>query len=427
MKGILIFFIFFASVLFAQQCEPEFEENVIIEVLDAKGRAIENALVQITYQADITTGKGYVTTIPKYTNKSGRVGFIIKNREVVKERVDCTYKIVVIYDNAIIERKARVGEHGGEIEIKMPVYELRIKAIDQKGNPLSGGEIIVRDRKFQIGDDGYIRFQIGSGISKVELKYGSGITSRDIEVNDDLEYVYQVNVYELEVFVLDDEGKPLEAKVNVDHFEYKTDEQGVIRLKRLLNAHPVITAEYNNLRKQINTDLSLQRSYYIIYDFRAPKIWDIKLEEREGNIVLTMYIKDLGEKASGLSSEGVKVSYKVGENTYFAPVYLKEANKYEVILDKVKGNILVNIKIEAMDNEGNIRTINGYFTVEEEKIEESGINGIKNDQATNNKNNEIKFEEIINKIKLEYIILGGVLLIGIILLIRFLKAKMENG
>lgn len=411
-KTAFLLLVLFISSFFAVACEPKFEETAVIQILDGMLRPIENASVQITYQVDQTTGKGYAITSPKLTNSDGMTTIIFQNKEILKERVDCMYTITAIYDNKKAEMKVNVDSHPSVIQLKLDVYRLNIKAVDQFGNVLSGAVISVRDINRTTSKDGQVTILIGSGTSNVTLKYGQGIVSRSIMVSTDTDYNYQVGVYDLNLNIIDDQNAPLVADVSIGEKTLRTDSNGFLTLKKLLTAKPEIKTVYKGIERKLNTDLAVQRDYYIVYDLHAPKISDLKARYENGGVLLNITVTDSGVRASGLAPDGIKMKYSFGGSDYVAPVYVKSKNKYEAIFTNIDRSGIVEVLIEAKDNEGNVRSVRGYFSVE-----------FVNDTISENNTESETTDEGTSLQPVHILALGGVIIV-LLFAIKYIREKM---
>ncbi len=384
-KTTLLFLLTLILPLFAAvECVPGFEETAAIQVVDARVRPIANASVQITYQLDKTTGKGYTTTAPKLTAADGTVTFVFRNQEIIKERVDCEYTIIASYDNKKVEQKVTVGKHAQTITVQMNAYLLSIQAIDQDGNALTGAELIVRDIRKKAGGDGKVGMILGNGSANVTLRYGDGSVSRLIQISNDTDYSFQVGVYWLGIYVVDDANMPLDALMNISGKILYTNVDGYAEVKKLLTARPEVKITYRGVEKTLDTDLAVQDTYYAVYDLHAPKISNLGARNDDGSIVLDMYVVDEGVRASGLAPDGIKVSYSFGGTDYSAPVYVKARHKYEALLSGIEKEGVVEIAISARDNEGNIRSVKGYFSVMHESNKTEGGNETPNGRENGN-------------------------------------------
>ncbi|VVB98006.1 Uncharacterised protein [uncultured archaeon] len=359
----IVFLLLAFSSFFAASCSPGYEENATIQVIDGMGRPIPNATVQITYQVDQTTGKGYATTAPRYTDSNGIAAFTFRNQEVLQDRVDCEYTIIVTYDNKKAVQKATVNEHGAIITVALDVFALNIQAVDQNGNALSGAEITAGGVKKAAGDDGKATVLLGSGRVNVTLKYGQGLVSREIAIQNDTDYYYQVGVYDLLLHVVDDRNAPLVVNATIGGKTFQTDENGTVSVKKLLTAKPAIKTNYRGLERSLDADLAVQDEYYLVYDLHAPMISNMVASEDQGRIALDMTVIDEGLRASGLAQDGIKVRYSFANTDYVAPVFVKAKDRYETLLGNIGSNGIVEIFVEAKDAEGNIRDLRGYFSV----------------------------------------------------------------
>ncbi|MFA5076859.1 MAG: hypothetical protein WC488_00315 [Candidatus Micrarchaeia archaeon] len=361
---ILLAFILASSVLFAIDCVPGYEESAVIQALDGKLRPIENASVQITYQIDRTTGKGYATTAPKLTDSSGKAAFILKNQEVVQERVDCTYSVLVTYDNKKAEKQVDVRNHENVIAMPMDVYMLGIRAVDQNGNALAGAVVRARDAKAVAGSDGTARLVLGTGPVNVSLSYGDGTAVKTIDLRNDTDYYYEVGMYDLELFVLDDRNTPLVVDAQVGQKVLQTNESGYLTVKKLITARPGVRTVYRGIERNLDADLAVQTKYYVVYDIHAPKISDVSASYGNQTLQVDFYCADEGLRASGLAPDGLKMKYAYGGREYMVPVYLRTKDWYRAAIDGVDQSGIMEMFFEAKDNEGNIRNVKGFISVE---------------------------------------------------------------
>lgn len=366
MKKAILLLLVLMGAFFAVECKPGYEETAVIQVVDGNGRVIQGAAVQIVYQVDQTTGKGYTTTTPRKTDESGTASFVFRNQEILKSRLDCEYIIIVTYDNQKLEKRIRVDTHGPVIDVGINAYLLTIKAVDQEGNVLADAEIITREISKTTGADGMVSLLVGSGAANVTLKYGNGAVSREITIENDTNFLYEVPVYELKLYVVDDGNAPLQVSANIGGTELYTDLGGFLSVKKLLSAKPTIKTEYRGVEKTLEADLAVQDTYYMVYDLRAPVIKRIAPREEEGRLVMDLEVADQGPMASGLAPDGIKVRYSIGGNNFFASVFVKDADKYEAYIGAIKEDGVIEFFVDAVDAEGNIRSLKGYFSVSHE-------------------------------------------------------------
>lgn len=363
MKKTLFILFLFTTTFFSASCSPGYEENVAIQILDGQLRPIQNATVQITYQIDITTSKGYATTAPKFTDANGLVSFIFQNQEILADRVDCEYSIIAGYDNQKVEQKVTVNEHPSVISIQIQAYKFNAKVVDQHNNALSGAEVFIRDMKSITDKNGKTSILVGSGGVNITIKYADGFISKWVEITNDTDYTYEVGIYDFNLYAMDDEGNALEVSTQVGVKSNRTNANGTLNLKNILSATPIIKTVYKGVEKTLPVDLTTQSDYYVIYDMHAPKISNIELREKDKQIFLMIQVTDAQPRASGIAPDGITVKYSFDKAEYRAPVYVTTKDKYEAYLENIKHDGLSEIKIDARDNDGNVRNIKGYFSI----------------------------------------------------------------
>ncbi|MBU0586784.1 hypothetical protein KJ780_04680 [Candidatus Micrarchaeota archaeon] len=377
MKGKLIVIAFILLAQLSFSCSPQYEETATIQILDSMGRHIENASVEITYQVDFTTGKGYTTTAPKITPANGTVTFIFRNQEKDPNRVNCKYKVNVTYDNIVKTQEVNVDNHSNTISVILDAYQLKLKAIDQNGNVLVCARFTVRNLNKITDSGGNTAFILGKGPINLSMRYGNGQVSRNLNITGDMDYIYEAGVYELNLFVLNDDDKPIDCKVYIGEEWYNTGSGGSVSVEKLLNAQPLILIVYKNLEKRVESvNLALRSNEYIIFDLHAPTISELEASVENKEVVLRMDVEDPGLRASGLAGNGLQLRYSFNGNSYDVLPNLESGNTYVADLKAVNQSGLVEFTVDATDHEGNKRILKGYFSVNEETEEDAnGSNG----------------------------------------------------
>ncbi len=360
---VALFLLLLAPFLFAAECKAGFEETVVVQVIDGMGRALPNASVQVTYQVDSTTSKGYATTLPHITDSNGLTSFTFLNQEVLDERVDCEYTIIAAYDNQKLEKKVRVDQHGPTVDMKLDAYILFVKVMDNNGNVLQGGTISARSMNATTRSDGSATMVLGKGPMNITLRYGNSVLVRSIDFQNDTNYTFQIPLYDLYIYVVNDNGDPLNASLTVDGLPYEVDANGTLVLRKLFTSKPRIKAIYNGVEETLDTDLAVQQTYFVIYDVHAPTILSMELKNDDGRIVLVLNIVDAEDRASGIAPDGIKVEYSTGGKEFVAPVFVKDANLFEAYLVNEDTDGVVELFVDVMDNSGNIKSIRGYFSM----------------------------------------------------------------
>lgn len=371
---ILLLSLFLAPV-FAGTCETRFKETVRIQVFDSKWVPIEGAMVNITYQKDYTTGKGYVTTNNFYTDSEGKTELIIHNGEQNPAKVDCTYTVKVSYLGSEQTRNEEAGAHGltADLQFIFEAHTLNIYVEDRNGDPISNAEVNVMGMKKRTDNSGLARYTIISGVVPISVKYSKGVVSEELYIEEDTDYTFQLILYDLKISVVDDDGEPLKALITVDGDTYDTT---TLNLKDLLTPNPIVTIGYGGMEKEVPIDLDENQNYEVVFDTTPPVIENLKITQSSKAIKVAFDAYDVGMAPSGVNLENVKVTYIVEGSSYNAPVYKESGNNYvgEVPLQSI--NTLVKIKVVVSDADENSAKYEAEFLITQGAIvDENGGNG----------------------------------------------------
>lgn len=356
--GILLF----SSVSWA--CEAGFTDTLNIKVIDHKYRPIEDAKVTVTYQKDQTTGKGYITTNPRYTGADGKVQETIRNIEVFENRVKCDVTITAEYDGVIVEREIEAQSHSAELQVRFEdAYLLALKVVDKHGSPITGTQIRINEMYFNTSSTGYVSIIVNSGTVEVAVPYLNGVISQDIEVEDDTSYTLQARVYPLSVQVVDDQGDPLVADIFIEDQKY---EGTGVEIEEIALQSPYVEVVYGSLEKTPEIDLSMETEYIVSFDLTAPEIKNVEVERDEDELRIRFFVYDYGTYATGPNLDETTVSYTVGGITEYAVPYA-DSGSYVVEMPVPPENTLLRFTITTYDMEGNMQTVNGQYLVTPEQ------------------------------------------------------------
>ncbi len=365
----------FLAPAFAGTCETRFKETVRIQVFDSHWVPIEGAMVNITYQKDYTTDKGYVTTNNFYTDSEGKTEITIHNDEQNPAKVDCTYTVKVSYLGSEQTRNEEAGSHGltADLQFTFEAYTLNIYVEDRVGDPISNAEVNVMGMKKRTDNSGLARYTVISGVVPISVKYSKGVVSEELYIAEDTDYTFQLILYNLKISVVDDDGEPLKALITADGDTYDTT---TLNLKDLLTPNPIVTVEYGGREKEIPIDLDENQNYEVVFDTTPPVIENLKITQSSKAIKVAFNAYDVGMAPSGVDLENVKVTYIVEGSSYDAPVYKESGNKYigEIPLQPV--NTLVKIKVLVSDADENSAKYEAEFLITQGAIEDvNGENG----------------------------------------------------
>ena|GEM_PF-927190 len=361
LKKLFIFaLLFFASDAFAASCEAGFTDTINMKVIDYKYRPIENAKVTVTYQKDQTTGKGYVTTNPRYTPADGKLTETIRNTEVFDDRVKCDVTITAEYDGEIVEKEITAENHYAEIIVRFEdVRLLSLKVVDKLGAPIANTQIRVNQMYLNTSDSGQANVLVNMGTVEVAVPYLSGVITQDIEVTDDISYTLHAKVYSMNLEVVDDQGDPLVAQIFVEDQEY---EGTGVEIEEIALTSPYVKVVYGSLEKLPQIDLVQQTDYLVSFDLNPPEIKDVEVERDGEDLRIRFFVYDYGTYATGPNLDETTVSYTLGGVTEYAVPYV-DSGSYIVEMPTPPVNTLLRFTITTYDMEGNMNTVNGQYLV----------------------------------------------------------------
>ncbi len=364
----LLLFIILASFSFAATCEPGFRDEVRVQIFDAKWRPIQNATVTFTYQKDQTTGKGYITTAPLYTDSQGKVATFLQNTEQLASRVRCDIRINVTFDGVTKTRTITAQHHLADEQFQFDAYSLILKAVDKYGRALPDVPVRVNQMEKTADSSGFAYFTVNKNNNvEVAVIYRGAVLTKTIEVQNDTFYTIQALLYNLILTVVDDSSNPLDVEIQVDSEAYYGSN---LTIEDTPLARPSVHVTYGTLTKVPEIDLSQRESYTIVFDLMPPEISDVQVEmTEEGNMELTFRVTDPNPLASGPSLEDTTVAYNIAGTTYTAIPYV-EGGRYVAEIIQPPENSLIRFTIVAKDKEGNMETLEGEYLVQPSAPEE---------------------------------------------------------
>ncbi|MCP4647796.1 MAG: hypothetical protein GY852_08735 [bacterium] len=361
LKKIFIFaLLFFASDAFAASCEAGFTDAINIKVIDYKYRPIEGAEVTVTYQKDQTTGKGYVTTNPRYTSEDGKLTETIRNTEVFGDRVKCDVTITAEYDGEIVEKEIEAENHFAEIIVRFEDARLLgLRVVDKLGAPIANTQIRINQMYKNTSESGQVNVIVNMGTVEVAVPYLNGVITQDIEVTDDTSYTLQARVYSMSLEVVDDQGDPLVAQIFVEDNEY---EGTGVEIEEIALQNPYVKVVYGALEQTPPIDLVVETNYLVSFDLTPPEITSVEVERDEEDLRIRFFVYDYGTYATGPDLDETTVSYTIGGITEYAVPYV-DSGTYIVEMPTPPVNTLLRFTITTYDMEGNMNTVNGQYLV----------------------------------------------------------------
>lgn len=357
-KSLLLFIVMFGSLLWA--CEPGFTDNLEIKVIDSKYRPISGAAVNITYQKDETTGKGYVTSTTLYTGEDGKLSFTARNTEVFASRVECDITIMAEYDGMALERKIEAQAHSAELQMRFEdAYLLSLKVVDKNGQAIGNTQVRINDMHMNTSEGGYIAVIVNGGTVEMAVPYLGAVITKEVEVDSDLTYTLQARAYSLSLDVVDDRGDPLAAQITVEDETIMGTE---VEIDGLAITNPYVKVAYGSVEKLPQIDLTQGGEYTVSFDLTPPEITDVEVKKSGNELAIRFFLKDPNALASGPDIGSTTVSYVVSGVTQEAVPYA-DSGAYAVEISAPPENTLLRFTITAYDMEGNMNTVNGDYLV----------------------------------------------------------------
>lgn len=395
-------------------CEPRFKETLTIRAFDKELNAIKNVEIITKHQIDFTTGKGYYTSPPRYTNENGTVKIQIVNTETQKNKVDCNVEINATLNNVRITRIITATSHPQNIDFVFPAARLTVEVIDQKNNPLKGAKIYIDNLTATTNEFGLANFILLLSNHTVVIKYSDYQVEKNADLNGKAKLSVEIPIYDIIVKILDDSGKPLNASLLLGGHEYLSNEAKEINISVAGNMHNAV-AIYNGIERNIEFDLSKQNDVKIVFDFNAPEIKNLNVSESENGIRVTLQGIDNGVFASGIPTNGLSARYKVdGGTTQQATIYVRAHGVFVVEIPVQQQGKTITFLLEMRDNSENKQNLEAEYIVK--GISEVNNNGTDIVVTPNEKKSEFPLIPII----------GGILILCVVIVLFYGVFRLKN-
>ncbi|HLC68250.1 MAG TPA: carboxypeptidase-like regulatory domain-containing protein [Candidatus Bilamarchaeaceae archaeon] len=366
---LFIVFLALASFAYAAECETNFVERLNVRVFNDDYIRIGGAVVNVTYQLDRTSGKGYFTA-SKITSEQGEANFTLINTEGLEEHLDCDIDIVVQFDDYLAIETVTAQAHPNPVDIIIRAHLLTVHVVDEFNRPLEGAEVFIQNRNATTDSNGRARFLVGEGTVSLLVKYDVGKVEETVIVTEPMEYDVGIAFYPFQLHIVDDEGTLLDAQVVIDGEEYLA-EGGELEVEKVANAQPSVQVEYENLVKDLEVDLAVQQEYTTVFDLHAPVLGSVEHELLQDQLRLRMNIVDPGVYASGIAPDGIEVTYRYDTDEWLrVRAYTLSQNQYAADISPKPGAAVLFFKIEARDVEGNRGVFEGQLPVPQPEVEE---------------------------------------------------------
>lgn len=334
------------------------EETFTVRVLDQSMRPIKGAKVNASWELNHV--RGDVWSENKYSDSQGRAGpFSIASIEYSAEKTKYKYAIHASYDDQRASLGVEPGEYSDLKTIKLPVYMVTFQVTDPRNKSLSI-PLRVDDRyDLKTERDGRALIQLGEGkhyvvprISDIESKKGFRVGGKDLTVP------IKIKLYNLDVKVMDDQGKPINARVHVGAQSLRTDIKGIANFSNISGSDAAVTAYYGKNKKVIAIDLEQENFMNMIFDTHPPIIEKVENEFKDQNLIVRAMIRDQNTFASGLVGKDASVEiYYIDTETGSqkkVSMYSTGKDLYEGIVPTTINSKTLRYVVQAKDAEGNI-------------------------------------------------------------------------
>ena len=204
-----------------------------------------------------------------------------------------------------------------------------------------------------------------SGRHTVNVLFRDSNQSSSIVVSDDATVPLKLQLYQLDVQVLDDQGTPLDAQVYAGSDVLRTGPDGYVHFSNVTDSRLLLTVHYGQYTKELAVDLSSLTHAAVIFDLHAPSVSNLQSVFNGSTLQVRANVEDRGDYASGLAqgNSSVQLIYSFGSSpsTQAVPMYAAGYNLFEAYLQLPEGTHEVHYTVEASDAEGNLASSSDVF------------------------------------------------------------------
>ncbi|MEM4554372.1 MAG: carboxypeptidase-like regulatory domain-containing protein [Candidatus Anstonellaceae archaeon] len=365
-------------LLLASWIYAGYTQRLLVQVFDQSLRPVSGAEVYVEHQVNSIIG--YSKTKPKLTSENGTAEIVFTNWEELESQVKYTYTLYVKYGselktaNLLVENPPKDRTYSMFVTAYFAVVHVR----DQNGKPLAA-RVTIGNRTLMtdIGKDAV--FQLPPGKYNVRAEVEGTVRNVDLVLDKDQSVVIEIPRYRLEVQVLDDFSRPLEAEVEIET-QRKNTTEGIAKFENLTNEKPQLVVRYNQSFKRMMLNLKTDEKVQIVFDRTPPKIVDMHHSiQKSGETLVNVYVQEPGPKASGIAS--VVLYYEIRNVTSSVSAYTIGYNTFEAKIPPVPKDLAVRYTVKVTDREGNEGSASGVYIIptekkKEEKKKEEGLFGM---------------------------------------------------
>jgi len=417
-------FLFLIAMILASTAYADcagYNETFYVRVLDAKNRAVPDALAWIKYDRGATFGVQYFTTAPQKTDGNGEVYFELANQGTNSRPIDCNIIAWGSAGDMTGSVTVIAMAMGSPVDVILPVYPVWIYAKDQLGSPLPNATIIIGNDTRKSGQDGKLFYYFKAGSYDYFVSYKDGKQSGTIVVSDDTNYNIVFPFHRITIDVIDDTGAPLNASLTIFN-KTLIMADGHFEENRSFGAKIHYIVDYNGIVTEGDIEPDIETGKQIIYDIHAPLITNVVSEPNGNRPKLTMSATDPGIHASGVDFRSASVQYRMEPADISTPwnnavTYTSGRSAVTADFPEMPFSRVVEFRISIKDKSGNIASLDGKF---------STMQNITQNITTNGTNITPPPPEN-QGIPLIYIIIGAIIVILIAYAVLRLKAGGGKG
>ena len=357
--------VLFAALLFCAlpgEQHAGYTERITAQAFDQKLRPVEGVEVYVDYRLNSVTT--VARTKSKFTNQSGMVDVSFTDYEEIENDTSNSYTLYMkygsqLYTYNLISNRDNKTRLVGEADIKS--YIVQVKAYDQKGTALRA-QLTINKMNKTADATGAAVFQLPPGNYTLKAEVAGAVANQNVFVDQDKAVDMEIGLYPLEVYVTDDQNRPLVSEVQVGGEKNVTDASGYVKFVNISEKDTEVVVQNNESVKKFDVDLSQQSRLDVIFDRTKPEIKELHVTPLPtGAATLSLYIDDPGSSASGIDT--VVITYVVGGVENQVPAYSIGYNTYEVKIPIQQPKTLVNYVVKVTDKEGNGALETGSYVV----------------------------------------------------------------
>jgi hypothetical protein len=359
-----LFLTFLLLCLALPPLEAKFTEKLTVQVFDQLFRPGEGAEVYAEYQLNSITGT--TRTKPKPTNSSGTADLVIANYEEIENSTDYSYTLFVKYGNMVNSTDLIADPDqmpdSRVVTLRVPSCYLFVYVRDQNGQPLNA-QVSIGDRMRKTDKAGMASFQVPLGDFTITAESASSVGTATLRnINSDQTVLIEVGIYHLQVRVSDDNGKPLNATVEVDGISKETDDGGLASFENLSTQVPQVIVKHGDAFRRFTPNLRTSSALEAVFDLHKPVIKELHVSvSKTGVGTISLFAEDPGAAATGVDS--ISVTYEANGVESSVPAYSIGYNSFEAKMPAQLPNTVVKYLVRVSDKEGNTVSEAGTYVV----------------------------------------------------------------